>query len=99
RRPKTREAIRGACAVGRVHLNRQGTHLVRVRGEGEQCYLALTMVGMRSMPGNPYDRLALLEMLGQMGILADQKPTTAVVEKAYRGVQIEGVRIMMSGYE
>lgn len=49
------------------------------------------MVGMRSMPGNPYDGHALAETLEQVGILAERKPTTAIVDKGYRGVEIEGV--------
>jgi IS5 family transposase len=57
------------------------------------------VVGMRSMPGNPYDGHTLAETLEQVGILTgkDRNPHTAVVDKGYRGVQIEGVRILMSG--
>ncbi len=57
------------------------------------------MVGMRSMPGNPYDGHTLAETLEQVGILAgtDRPPATAIVDKGYRGVQIEGVRILRSG--
>ncbi len=56
-------------------------------------------VGMRSMPGNPYDGHTLAETLEQVGILTgtDQPPVTAIVDKGYRGVQVEGVRILMSG--
>ncbi len=55
------------------------------------------VVGMRSMPGNPYDGHTLAETLEQVGILAERKPTTAIVDKGYRGVEIEGVRILRSG--
>lgn len=55
------------------------------------------VVGMRSMPGNPYDGHTLEETLEQVGILADRKPTTAIVDKGYRGVEIDGVRILRSG--
>lgn len=57
------------------------------------------MVGMRSMPGNPYDGHTLAQTLEQVGILTgtDCKPKTAVVDRGYRGVQIKGVRILMSG--
>lgn len=57
------------------------------------------VVGMRSMPGNPYDGHTLAETLEQVGILTgtDKLPTTAIVGKGYRGAQIEGVRILMSG--
>ena len=57
------------------------------------------MVGMRSMPGNPYGGHDLKEPLEQVDILTgtDCKPKTAVVDRSYRGVQIGGVRILMSG--
>lgn len=55
------------------------------------------VVGMRSMPGNPYDGHTLAETLEQVGILAERKSTTAIVDKGYRGVEIEGVRILRSG--
>lgn len=55
------------------------------------------VVGMRSMPGNPYDGHTLEEALEQVAILAERKPTTAIVDKGYRGVEIEGVPILRSG--
>jgi IS5 family transposase len=55
------------------------------------------VVGMRSMPGNPYDGHTLAETLEQVGILADARPKIAIVDKGYRGVDIEGVRILRSG--
>lgn len=57
------------------------------------------VVGMRSMPGNPYDGHTLAETLEQVGILTgtDRPPATAIVDKGYRGVEIEGVRILRSG--
>ena len=57
------------------------------------------VVGMRSMPGNPYDGHTLAETLEQVGILTgtDKPPATAIVDKGYRGVEIEGVCILMSG--
>ena len=57
------------------------------------------VVGMRSMPGNPYDGHTLAETLEQVGILTgtDRLPATAIVDKGYRGVKLEGVRILMSG--
>ncbi|GKT22905.1 hypothetical protein AVHM3334_09925 [Acidovorax sp. SUPP3334] len=57
------------------------------------------VVGMRSMPGNPCDGHTLAQTLEQVGILTgtDRPPATAIVDKGYRGVQIEGVRILMSG--
>lgn len=55
------------------------------------------VVGCRSMPGNPYDGHTLEETLEQVGILAEQAPKTVIVDKGYRGVEIEGVRILRSG--
>ena len=55
------------------------------------------VVGMRSMPGNPYDGHTLAETLEQVSILADTKPTTAIVDKGYWGVEVDGVRILRSG--
>lgn len=55
--------------------------------------------GMRSVPGNPWDGHALAETLEQVGILigTDKMPSTAIVDKSYRGVEVEGVRILRSG--
>ncbi len=55
------------------------------------------VVGMRSMPGNPYDGHTLAETLEQVGILAERAPTTVIVDKGYRGVEVDGVRILRSG--
>ena len=57
------------------------------------------VVGMRSMPGNPYDGHTLAETLEQVGILtgSDSLPGTVIVDKGYRGVEIEAVRILRSG--
>ena len=55
------------------------------------------VVGMRSMPGNPYDGHTLPETIEQVTILTEHKPTTAVVDKGFRSVEVEGVRILRSG--
>ncbi|MFY9512519.1 MAG: IS5 family transposase [Rubrivivax sp.] len=57
------------------------------------------VVGMRAMPGNPYDGHTLAQTLEQVGILTgtDKMPATAVVDKGYQGVEIDGVRILRSG--
>ncbi|KTT25810.1 hypothetical protein NS331_04600 [Pseudacidovorax intermedius] len=51
------------------------------------------------MPGNPYDGHTLAETLEQEGILTgtDRPPATAIVDRGYKGVKLEGVRILMSG--
>lgn len=53
------------------------------------------VVGMRSMPGNPYDGHTLAETIEQVGILAEQAPTTVIVDKGYQGVALDGVRILV----
>ena len=57
------------------------------------------VVGMRSMPGNPYGGHILAETLEQVGILtgADKPPKTVIVDKGYQGVEVPGVRILRSG--
>ncbi len=55
------------------------------------------VVSMRSMPGNPYDGHTLEETLEQVTILAERAPSTAIVDKGYRGVEVDGVRILRSG--
>lgn len=56
------------------------------------------VVGVCSMPGNPYDGHTLAEAPEQVGILTgtDRSPATAIVDRGYKGVKLEGVRILMS---
>ena len=60
---------------------------------------AAMIAHVAAMPGNPYDGHTLAETLEQVGILTgtDRLPAMAIVDKGYRGVEIEGVRILMSG--
>jgi len=57
------------------------------------------VVGMRSMPGNPYDGHTLAQALEQVGIVTGSHtmPGTVIVDKGYRGVEIQGVRILRWG--
>ncbi|MBB5405766.1 IS5 family transposase [Paraburkholderia youngii] len=55
------------------------------------------VVGMRSMPGNPYDGHTLAEALEQAAILSDVTPEIAVVDRGYKGVDLEGVKIYHPG--
>jgi IS5 family transposase len=55
------------------------------------------VVGMRSMPGNPYDGHTLDETIEQVEILAEKRPGIAIVDKGYRGAQVDGVQILRSG--
>jgi IS5 family transposase len=55
------------------------------------------IVGMRSMPGNPYDGHTLAETVEQVSILTDRMPHTVIVDRGYKGAAVEGVRILRSG--
>ena len=48
--------------------------------------------------GQPlYDGQTLAQTLEQVSILADANPKIAIVDKGYRGVDVDGVRILRSG--
>ncbi|SDL41294.1 transposase, IS5 family [Aliiruegeria lutimaris] len=55
------------------------------------------VVGMRSMPGNPYDGHTLHEALEQVEILTDVCPKRAFVDRGYRGHGGDGTAIFVSG--
>lgn len=55
------------------------------------------VVGMRSMPGNPYDGHTLVDALQQVEILTDQRPTLAVVDRGYRGHRVQRTQVLVSG--
>ena len=55
------------------------------------------VVGMRSMPGNPWDGHTLAETIEQVSILTDRKPKTVIVDKGYQGITLEGIRVLRSG--
>lgn len=55
------------------------------------------VVGMRSMPGNPYDGHTLPEAVEQVSILTDRLPKAVFVDKGYRGIDVPGVTIWRSG--
>lgn len=55
------------------------------------------VLGAPSMPGYPYDGHTLGEALEQAEILSDAKPAEAFVDRGFKGVNIEGVRIWISG--
>jgi len=55
------------------------------------------VVGARSMPGNPYDGYTLAEALEQAAILSDVSPEVAIVDRGYKGIAIEGVKIYHPG--
>ena len=55
------------------------------------------VVGMRSMPGNPWDGHTLAETVEQASILTDRMPKTVIVDRGYQGVVVDGVQILRSG--
>jgi IS5 family transposase len=55
------------------------------------------VVGMRSMPGNSYDGHTLAEAIEQVSIPSDRTPRTVIVDRGYRGMTLNGIRILRSG--
>lgn len=55
------------------------------------------VVGMRSMPGNPYDGHTVDSQLEQVGILTGHMPKIVLADRGYRGVQPpSGTRLLIS---
>ena len=50
------------------------------------------VVGMRSMPGNPYDGHKLANAIEQVEILMATTPSIVLADRGYRGVKLEGDR-------
>jgi len=55
------------------------------------------VVGMRALPGNPYDGHTLPEALEQVAILTGQTPALAVVDRGYRGHGVARTKVLTSG--
>ncbi|MBB5462776.1 IS5 family transposase [Paraburkholderia sp. Cpub6] len=55
------------------------------------------VIGIRSMPGNPYDGHTLAEALEQSRMLSEAKPETVFFDRDYRGVEIDCVKIWHPG--
>jgi transposase, IS5 family len=55
------------------------------------------VVGMRALPGNPYDGHTLPEALEQVEILTGQAPALAVVDRGYRGHNVSRTQVLISG--
>jgi len=55
------------------------------------------VVGMRALPGNPYDGHTLAEALEQVEILTDRRPSLAVADRGYRGHGVDDTRVLISG--
>ena len=55
------------------------------------------VIGMRTLPGNPYDGHSLREALEQTEILTGVRPQAAYVDRGYRGHGIESTVVYISG--
>lgn len=55
------------------------------------------VVGMKRLPGNPYDGHSLADALKQVGELSGRMPKAVFVDKGYRGVEIADTEIWRSG--
>jgi len=55
------------------------------------------VVGMRSLPSNPFDGHTLHEAIEQVSILTDHQPKMVFVDKGYQGAKLKGITIWRSG--
>jgi IS5 family transposase len=55
------------------------------------------VVGMRAMPGNPYDGHTLREALEQVEILTETRPKRAFVDRGYRGHGVQTTAVYIAG--
>lgn len=55
------------------------------------------VVGIKSMPGNPYDGHTLPSAVAQIHALTSRTPKAVFVDRGYRGIEVPGVSIWRSG--
>lgn len=55
------------------------------------------VVGIKSMPGNPYDGHTLPSAVEQVAMLTHRTPKAVFVDRGYRGIEVPGVSIWRSG--
>ena len=55
------------------------------------------VVGIKSMPGNPYDGHTLPSAVEQITMLTERTPKAVFVDRGYRGVEVPNVTIWRSG--
>ena len=89
-----------ARTAGRLHLEGQGAGAAHEFG----CKVSIAtnldvgfIVGMRSFPGNSYDGHTLGPALEQVEILTDHRSNLAVVDRGYRGHDVERTRVLIRG--
>jgi IS5 family transposase len=83
----------GCISKGKAHKRYEFGTKVTVATTTEGGFV----VGMRAMPGNPYDGHTLHEALEQVEILTDRRPDMAFVDRGYRGHGVEIVKVFISG--
>ncbi len=82
-------------------LHRKGK--ARIRYEfGTKVSIATTLaggfvVGMRSMPGDPYDGHTFADALQQVETLTGSCPSLAVVDRGYHGHRVQRTQVLVSG--
>ena len=79
-----------------MHQQGQSAAALRVWGVTSTLREGL-VVGIRAMPGNPYDGHTLEEAIEQAEILSGTRAHTVFVDKGYRAARAAGVRVCMSG--
>ena len=55
------------------------------------------VVGIKSMPGNPYDGHTLPSAVAQIAVLTNRIPKAVFVDRGYRGVEVPEITIWRSG--
>jgi IS5 family transposase len=90
-------------AKGKARVRYEFGTKVSVRYEfGTKVSVATTLaggfaVGLRAMPGNPYDGHTLPDALQQVETLTGSRPTLAVVDRGCRGHGVGGTTVLVSG--
>jgi len=87
------EPVVGCISKGKAHKRYEFGTKVSIATTNRGGFV----VGMRALPGNPYDGHTLGEALEQVEILTDQRPEMAFVDRGYRGHGVENVKVFISG--
>lgn len=95
--PKQEQALCLACAGSGMY--RQSSPALRIRRQNRHCGDSKSglVVGPRSFPGNPYDGDILADQWGQAGILTGVALEWLLVNRGYRGRDVDGVRVPHRG--
>ncbi|MBF0612984.1 MAG: IS5 family transposase [Magnetococcales bacterium] len=80
-------------AKGKAHKPYEFGNKVSVAVTNQECFV----VGMKSLPGNPYDGHTLGHALEQVERLSGQKPERCYVDKGYKGHGVTATQVFISG--